>query len=129
MMSDTKPDRETFSTGALRDKDDNKSRPDLISPFFEERLGDLLTKGAKHYVVRNWEKGMPISRCIASLRRHLMQYQQGKTDEDHMAAVAFNAMAIIHYEEMIKHGTLSKEFDDMPTYLPSETDAPKDSRR
>ena len=29
-----------------------------------------------------------------------MRYQQGKRDEDHLAAIMFNAMALIHYEEV-----------------------------
>ena len=45
-----------------------------------------------------------------------MKYQQGKRDEDHLAAIMFNAMALIHYEEMIEHGRLPAELNDMPSY-------------
>lgn len=34
--------REEFCTGAVRDASKGKPRPDLISPFFEERLGHWL---------------------------------------------------------------------------------------
>jgi len=61
---------------------------------------------------------MPFLRCVASLKRHLMKYQQGKRDEDHLAAIMFNAMALIHYEEMIERGRLSAELNDMPDYQP-----------
>ena len=61
---------------------------------------------------------MPFSRCVASLKRHLMKYQQGKRDEDHLAAIMFNAMALIHYEEMIERGRLPAELNDMPNYGP-----------
>ena len=61
---------------------------------------------------------MPFSRCVASLKRHLMKYQQGKRDEDHLAAIMFNAMALIHYEEMIERGLLPAELNDMPCYQP-----------
>jgi len=74
--------------------------------------------GAKKYAERNWENGMPFSRCVASLKRHLMKYQQGLKDEDHLAAIMFNAMALIHYEEMIERGMLPAELNDMPHYLP-----------
>jgi len=47
-----------------------------------------------------------------------MRYQQGDKSEDHLAAVMFNAMAIIHNEEMIRRGVLPAELDDMPNYLP-----------
>ena len=79
---------------AIRDTADDKPRPDLISPFAEERLGHWLRMGAAKYAERNWEKGMPFSRCVASLKRHVMRFQQGMRDEDHLAAIMFNAMAI-----------------------------------
>jgi len=106
-----------FQTGAVRDVSEDKPRPDLISPFFEERLGNWLMLGAKRYADRNWEKGIPISRCYASLRRHIMWWNQGKTDEDHLAAIACNIMFIIHNEEVVKRGILPPEIDDMPKYL------------
>ena len=111
--------RQSFGEGmAIRDTADDKPRPDLISPFAEERQGHWLLMGAKKYAERNWEKGMPFSRCVASLKRHVMKYQQGKRDEDHLAAIMFNAMALIHYEEMIERGLLPVELNDMPKYSP-----------
>lgn len=109
--------KQTFGEGrAIRDTADDKPRPDLISPFAEERLGHWLRMGANKYAERNWERGMPFTRCIASLRRHLMKYMQGKRDEDHLAAILFNAMAIIHYEAMIQAGVLPADLNDMPNY-------------
>jgi hypothetical protein len=109
--------KQSFGDGmAIRDTADDKPRPDLISPFAEERLGNWLALGAKKYFERNWEKGMPFSRCTASLRRHVMRFQQGAKDEDHLAAVLFNAMALVHYEEMIERGMLPSELNDMPVY-------------
>ncbi len=109
--------RENFGGGAVRDTQEGKSRPDLISPFAEERLGDWLATGAKKYAERNWEKGMFIGRCVASMKRHMMKYMQGATDEDHMAAVMCNAMFILHFEEGIKKGFIDESLDDMPKYL------------
>jgi len=109
--------RQSFGKGmAIRDTADDKPRPDLISPFAEERQGHWLRMGAVKYAERNREHGMPFSRCVASLKRHLMKYQQGKRDEDHLAAIMFNAMALIHYEEMIERGLLPAELNDMPNY-------------
>jgi len=109
--------RQSFGKGmAIRDTADDKPRPDLISPFADERLGHWLRMGARKYAERNWEKGMPFSRCVASLRRHVMRYQQGRRDEDHLAAVLFNAMALIHYEEMIERSVLPASLNDMPIY-------------
>ncbi|MEN6367678.1 MAG: dATP/dGTP diphosphohydrolase domain-containing protein [Thermoguttaceae bacterium] len=109
---------------AIRDTCDDKPRPDLISPFAEERQGQWLLMGATKYAERNWEKGMPFSRCVASLKRHLMRFQQGKKDEDHLAAIMFNAMAIIHYEEMIERGILPAELNDMPNYTAKKAKKP-----
>ena len=110
--------RENFNTGAVRDTASDKPRPDLISPFAEERVGQWLRLGAVKYAERNWERGIPNSRCLASLRRHVMRYQQGDRSEDHLAAVIFNAQAIIHNEEMMARGVLPAELDDMPDYGP-----------
>ena len=108
--------REQFSTGSVRDTAKEKSRPDLISPFAKDRLGQWLRLGSEKYEERNWEAGIPISRCLASLERHLMYYQQGDTSEDHASAIMCNIMFIIHYEEMIKRGVLPPELNDMPDY-------------
>lgn len=109
--------RQSFSSGAVRDTEDDKPRPDLISPFAEERLGHWLKKGAMKYGEHNWSKGIPMSRCLASLCRHVMKYKQGKKDEDHLSAIMFNAMALIHYEEMIKIGMMSEDIDDLFKYI------------
>jgi hypothetical protein len=117
---------ELFGTGAVRDSSGEKMRPDLFSPFAEERVGRWLMLGAQRYAERNWEMGMPISRCWASLCRHKTKWQQGQRDEDHLAAIIFNAMAILHYEEMIKRGVLPAELDDMPKYkAPKQDDLTK----
>ena len=108
--------REQFTTGAVRDTADGKSRPDLISPYAQLRKGDWLRLGAEKYAERNWEKGMSFSRCIASICRHLFQYMMGCTIEDHLAAIAVNAEFIMHYEAMINMGLLPPELDDMPKY-------------
>ena len=56
--------RQSFGKGmAIRDTADDKPRPDLISPFAEERQGHWLRMGAAKYAERNWENGMPFSRA------------------------------------------------------------------
>lgn len=92
-----------FESGAVRDSNEGKSRPDLISPYFTERLGHRLAYGIKQgYPAHNWEKGIPTEAFLESLERHLVAYKMGKTDEDHAAAIAFNIMGIIHNEEVEK---------------------------
>lgn len=91
--------RQEFETGAKRDIQVGKPRPDLISPHALLRLGALMGRGADKYGERNWEKGMPYSRFYASAMRHMLQWGKGDRDEDHLAAVCFNLMAIMHFEE------------------------------
>lgn len=112
--------REQFESGAVRDAAEGKSRPDLQSPYAQDRIGQWLKQGAEKYDERNWEQGMKFSRCIASLERHLVAYKMGKYDEDHLAAIAVNAEFIMHYEEMIDLGVLPDTLDDMPHYVPYE---------
>jgi len=115
--------RQAFATGAERDTADDKPRPDLFSPFALERVGDWLALGAKKYSERNWEKGMPFSRVTASLVRHVVRWQQGDWSEDHLAAICFNAQALMHYQAMIQRGVLPRALDDMPIYsAPQPTD-------
>lgn len=109
-------ERQSFETGAVRDTATGKPRPDLISPHAAMREGIWMGLGAEKYQPRNWEKGIPISRCIASLERHLVAYKLGLRDEDHMAAVRTNAGFILHFEEEIKAGALPATLDDMPRY-------------
>lgn len=108
--------RQKFESGAVRDSADGKPRPDLQSPYAQERIGHWLRLGAEKYAERNWEAGMNFSRCVASIERHLMAFKMGKRDEDHLAAIAVNAQFLIHFEEMIKMGLLPDSLDDMPGY-------------
>lgn len=107
-----------FSTGAVRDANDDKACLELISPWAEERLGHWLRLGAQRYARRNWEAGIPMERTFASLKRHVNKYQMGMKDEDHLAAIMCNAMFLMHTETMIERGVLPKELDNMPRYEP-----------
>lgn len=107
-------ERRDFASGAQRDRGTEKSRPDLISPFLLDRFGWHLARGARKYNSWNWAKGMPSSEYWASLNRHVMLAAQGEPTEDHLSAIVFNAMGIIHNQEMKKLGLLKPEFDDWP---------------
>jgi len=111
--------RQQFDTGAQRDTADDKPRPDLISPFALDRLGEWLRLGAEKYNERNWEQGIPISRSFASAFRHLLAFQRGEIDEDHAVAFFCNGMFILHTQIMVARGVLPAHLDDMPEYQPS----------
>lgn len=98
---------------AIREPSDGKGRFDLITPFGLARLARWYELGAKKYSDRNWEKGgIPFSRYLDSALRHLNKFTMGMTDEDHLAAAAWNILCIIHHQEC---GDI--ELDDMPHYL------------
>lgn len=113
-------ERRKFTSGAVRDRGGRKPRPDLISPHAQMREGMINTLGGEKYGLRNYEKGMPISECLASCQRHIEQYKRGDTDEDHLAQARWNLGAIIHYEEEIKAGRMDPAIDDMPKYAQLE---------
>ena len=100
--------REEYTTGAKRDVQANKGRYDLISPVALRRLAGVLERGSVKYGDRNWEKGIPMSRCLSSALRHLFQYSEGMRDEDHLAQAMWNVMAMIHFEET------KPELNDLP---------------
>lgn len=111
--------REGFSTGAKRDTQDNKTRWDLIPVLPLKRLADLYQRGMEKYGLGNFELGMPFSRVYASMFRHLMEWRQGHREEDALAGVAWNAFALMLYEERIRSGELSRELDDLGVFVPS----------
>lgn len=118
--------REEFTTGARRDSQADKPRFDLIPVGPLKRLADLYARGAIKYGENNYERGIPLRRVYASLLRHVYAWAMGNTDEDHLAAVAWNAMALMHFQDEIKAGRLPQSLDDMFT-PPSEgatTDQP-----
>lgn len=88
-----------FETGAVRDIQKGKGRFDLISPVGLRRLAVRYEEGAIKYGDSNWQKGIKISRCLDSAMRHINQYLEGDWSEDHLAAVAWNIFACMHYEE------------------------------
>ena len=115
--------RTQFPSGSVRDARTGKGRPDLISPIFLTRLAIHSEKGAVKYKDRNWEKGQPMCESyFGSAKRHLDQWLEGDNTEDHLAAAAWNVMALIHTGEMIERGLLPKELNDRPNYLPRRTD-------
>lgn len=101
--------REQFESGAVRDVREGKGRYDLITPHGLRRLAVHYQDGAEKYDDRNWEKGMPISRCFDSAVRHLYEWLAGDDDEDKLAAAVWNVFAIMHYEATMP------ELMDIPT--------------
>lgn len=112
-----------FDSGFIRDMDENKPRYNLMWPKgikYEEqplhRVAMLYAKGAssKVYGARNWEKANSkeeMDEFFESLERHLHKAKCGELDEDHMAAVIFNAVGIMYLQ--VRLGLLKD--DTQPT--------------
>ena len=120
--------REEFETGSKRDKRAGKGRYDLVSPVAMQRIARHCEHGAVKYDPRNWEKGQPLHCYLDSALRHLNTYLVNRLrgcepEEDHLAAAAWNVMALIHTEELVAAGELSAELDDILTEkLPAKPD-------
>jgi hypothetical protein len=106
--------RRSWDTGSQRDDATGKGRYDLLPREAIHRLAQLYERGAAKYDDRNWEKGQPLSVIANSMLRHAFQAAAGLEDEDHLAAVAWNAFALITIRERIAAGTLPAELDDLP---------------
>ncbi len=79
-----------------------KTRLGLIPPFSIQEIGKVFTKGAEKYGDNNYRKGMPWSKCVDSLHRHLNAFEQGEDFDaesglHHMAHVATNAIFLLEY--------------------------------
>ncbi len=73
------------------------------------RLQALFERGAEKYGENNWEKGINLQRYCESLERHIVQYWAGDTSEDHLAAIMWNAAALMVTEHRIHNGQLPAE--------------------
>jgi len=104
-------DKEVFKSGAQRDTNKNKPRPDLIPGCCSMRVGEHFRLGAEKYGEHNYKKGIPSSRSLASLCRHLEKLKMGYNDEDHLAAIVVNAYFIM-FNEWKYEG--NKELLDLP---------------
>ena len=101
--------REAFKTGSVRDTRIGKGRYDLLPFSALDRLARHYENGAVKYGDRNWELGQPLGRYIDSAIRHISKWMRGMSDEDHLAAAAWNILGCIHTEEQIQSKKLGKE--------------------
>lgn len=106
-------ERREFPTGARRDVNTNKPDFTLISPFALKRLAMLMVRGKIKYGPSNWMLGMPFTTLAESGMRHFQQFLANESpEEDHLAAILFNIMAIIHFQEVGRE----EELNDLPKW-------------
>ena len=106
-------ERREFDSGSVRDVRTGKGRYDLLPAHGIRRVALRFEHGAEKYGDSNWAKGQPLSVYADSMLRHGFQAAAGAEDEDHWAAVAWNALAAIDHLERIRLGTLSAELNDL----------------
>lgn len=91
--------RQDFGTWSVRDTNEWKPRYDLISVHSLKRIAMLMSRWAEKYWERNWEKWQPTDRFLESAMRHMFQYAEWDVSEDHLSAICFNIMSIMHFQE------------------------------
>jgi hypothetical protein len=84
------------------EKGQKLDRYDLIPAAPLRQVAHHYGVGARKYAERNWERGYDWSLSFAALQRHAWAFWNGETiDEEtgsnHMAAVAFHALALIEF--------------------------------
>lgn len=130
--------RVAFSRGgAHREADPSKPLLSAISPYAMDRLGLHLAAADEKYKdvggCRNWEKGMPVTRYIDGIGRHLAAYLKRDASEDHLAAIMWGGMCLAHHEQVgaVVHqpGEASvfytfDDLDDRPIWTPRQGETP-----
>lgn len=119
-------ERTNFDTGAVRDASAGKGTPSLIPPIAIRKMARRFEDGATKYGRDNWMKGIPLSRYQDSLMRHLLQWAEGDTTEDHAGAVLWNMACAAWTEEQIERGELPAELNDL-TYRAQEEEVAADA--
>tara|TARA_Y100001938_G_C8047858_1_gene409973 strand:- start:1068 stop:1430 length:363 start_codon:yes stop_codon:yes gene_type:complete len=102
-----------FSTGAVRDAMLGKGMPSLLPTEALRMASRRFEDGANKYGRGNWKKGIPLSRYVDSINRHLWAYIDGCQEEDHLGAVIWNSMCLAQTQKWIETGRLPGELDDL----------------
>jgi len=115
-LNPTLPDsgaRSEFATGAVRDASEGKGNPSLIPIDALRAVARRFEDGATKYGRDNWQQGIPLSRYVDSLYRHLWQFMEGDDSEDHSGAIIWNAMCLTQTKKWVDEGKLPKELNDL----------------
>lgn len=86
---------EQTKEGAQRESSKGRGRFDLFPYEAMEALAIWFEQGAEKYGDRNWEDGLSVKDSINRMIRHSLKAGSGWTDEDHLAAVMWNAACAI----------------------------------
>ena len=89
----------------------NKLRLDLVPTSLTRYVGAALTYGAEKYAPNNWRKGFDYSSIIASLKRHLADFEEGK-DFDEESGLPSLALLGCNTAFLIEHWDKKLGTDD-----------------
>lgn len=120
--------RTEFTTGAVRDVQENKGRFDLLQveifrqlftgrPFPYRGFWNValhMEEGCKKYGERNWEKGIPLHCYYNSAWRHLIKHIECWNDEPHARALSWNLLCMLWTIDRIDIGYLPIELQTLP---------------
>lgn len=116
MLDSVLPDtgeRSKFTTGAVRDASEGKGIPSLMPIEALRAVSRRFEDGATKYGRDNWKKGIPLSRYVDSLYRHLWQFMEDDNTEDHAGAIIWNAMCLAQTKKWIEEGKLPNDLNDL----------------
>lgn len=124
-------DRTKYPSGAVRDKRVGKGMYSLIPSHALERIAQHYEAGRVKYsdagnprmAEENWKKGMFLVDFYDSIKRHLEKWKMGLYDEDHLAALCWNALNLMETERRIRAGIYDTELDNRD---PLEFKVPRD---
>ena len=95
---DSGEDLKQFESGAIRSKDADHARYDLIPRAALEAMTITLKKGADRYGEFNWKKGIPASDLMNHCLQHIYKWLDGDRSEEHIAHAMCNLAFLAHFE-------------------------------
>lgn len=113
--------KKKFKSGMMREVDESKPPYELVDFPMITRWAFLMGRGAKKYSKNNWKKANTqeeLDRFKASALRHMIQYFEGQTDEDHAAAVFFNISGAEYVADRLKNERTGKQRKNTKTDKP-----------
>ena len=97
-VSDGKTVYRVFESGAMRSRDADHARYDLIPREAMELIGRTLKKGAEKYEALNWKKGLPESDLLNHALQHIYKWIDGDRSEDHVGHALANLAFLAHFK-------------------------------
>ena len=100
---------QAFEGGSFRERTPGRGIYACMPMCGLKRLAQRYEYGKLKYGKADaYKDGLPVQDSIDSMFRHLVSYLEGDNSEDHMAAIAWGALCVMHVEENVP------KFQDVP---------------